>query len=354
MIKSLKAKNYYKLNEELLNHPDYQEAAKNGVRFTSIGEKLSEREESFYSRFLQDIPGLGTHFIAPSERAFNAFGNNLKLKVYSSMKKDAEQFIQNPRVLGMPVKDGSYSGNKIADYINMMTGRGNIALTMGEKSQLGEDAARFLNLGLFSPRYLTSKLQMFNPRTYTKMDAFTRKQAIRDLASLATFGTTTLGLAHAAGAEVQADPRKPGFGNIKTSRGTINPIGSFAPLISVYAKVLDRAVDPAAWGYGDKKEKTSDNADLTRFARSKVSPAAGAVANLAWGKDFVGQNESIPETLVKGFAPMLAKDIWEASQNDSSKLPLAAAGGLFGVRTSSRDDKKKSGKKGMFSSPFAK
>jgi hypothetical protein len=348
MIKALRKSEYEKINSELIKHPDFQEAVDNGVSFTSLGDDISKREEHFYSNFLHNFPAIGTHLIAPSERAFNTFGNTLKLKVYESMKKDAMQFTKNPSIMGMKTQT-NINNKEIANYINMMTGRGNIALTMQGKSEIGERAARALNTVFFSPRFVASRIQMLNPATYYKMDPFTRKEAVKDLGAMAGLATSALYMAKLAGADVEANPTKADFGKIKVGNTRIDALGGFGQYITLYSRALNHLREKESWSGNDKTK--SDKADLVRFAESKASPTVTMLKEIYSGKNYLGQHTTIPETVLKGFAPMLMKDIWETYHEDRKNLPLTAAG-ILGFPVSSYGEKTKGKKNNMFSLPF--
>src|SRR5437660_6841711 len=94
------------------------------------------------------------------------------------------------------------SPNKVAEniakYVNVSTGRG----SLGKFEKYASD----LNTVVWSPRLISSRLSILNPAYYTKMDLFTRKEAIKSLFAIAAAGSTIAALGKLIGGKVGSNP----------------------------------------------------------------------------------------------------------------------------------------------------
>lgn len=316
MIQALREGKYNEINETIFSNPRAKEAIDNGLDVTSL-EGLLKREEAFYSSLAEKIPIVGKYLIKPSERAYITFANKLRMDLYNDLANKAEK-------LGNPVDK-----KMLAAYINSATGRGSMGLRVGESSKTLEGAAPFLNTILFSPKLMFSRTQLLNPMSYVKMDPFTRKEALRDLATITSMAGTVLGLAKLNGAEVDFDPTSPEFAKIKIGNTRIDPLGGF----SQYVRFFSQAVK----GLGTDEP----GPDPRRFIESKLSPSAQFVLENIRKKDYFGRDVKIPDSVLKAFTPLLARDIYELWKEDPNLVPLSGLSALgVGVQTYGEADKK--------------
>jgi hypothetical protein len=309
-IRALKESNYAEEAVRIASNPRFDEAQEAGVRFTIPGSR-DVGEEAFASRLAKQIPLIGPNIIAPSERAYTTFLNHLRMGVYDELASKAER-------LRLPdsVKTG------IADYVNTASGRGNIAFTVGGRSEVGERAAGLLNNIFFSPRFIASRVQLLNPYSYVRMDPFTRKEALRDMGSLAVVASSVLGLAKLNGAEVTLDPTSTDFGKIKVGNTRIDTLGGFAQYIRLYSQITNGLATD------------EPGADISRFIESKLSPTSRMVKEIASGKDYFRRDISPGQSVVNAFAPMITNDVYQLWKEDPQLVPLAALP-FFGIPTQS-------------------
>jgi hypothetical protein len=318
MIQSLKEGNYDRINNQIASHPRFKTATADGLQITTP-DSINKAEEHFASKIAENIPLVGKYLVKPSERAYTTFLNKLRIDLYNDLMDKAVR-------LKAPV-----DGKKLAAYINSATGRGSMGLTVGGSSKTLEAAAPLLNTVFFSPRFIASRMQLLNPVSYAKMDPFTRKEALRDLATLTSVAGTALGLAKASGAEVSMDPTDPDFGKIKKGNVRVDMLGGFGQYIRFFAQTVK----------GLTTEETGP--DPKRFIESKLSPTAVMVKEMISGKDYFGKETSIPKTVINSVAPMLARDVYELWKEDPDLVPLAGLSGL-GLPVQSYGEKKKNTK----------
>lgn len=309
MIRSLREGNYNEFNEALISHPKYAQATKNGLMLGDASH-IGTAEEQFASRLAESIPGLGKYLIKPSERAYTTFLNNLRMSLYNDLTDKAAKL------------DAPVNNRMIASYINAATGRGTMGLTVGSKSRTLEKAAPFLNTMFFSPRFIASRIQLLNPISYAKMDPFTRKEALRDLATLTSIAGTALGLAKWNGADVTLDPTSPDFGKIKDGNVRVDMLGGFGQYIRFFAQT--------AKGLATEEP----GPDPKRFIESKLSPTATMIKEMISGKDYFGRETTIPQSVLNNVAPMIARDTYELWKEDPNLVPLAGLS-VFGLPTQS-------------------
>ena len=156
---------------DIKNHKDYVLMSDSGVAFTNPNGELMAREEVFMNNLPKKIPFL-KHAFAGSERAYSGFLNNLRTNV----------FLEGVEVLkdaGLTFENDPKAYKDLAKYINYATGRGDITSSEGIN--------KLLNSIFFSPRMITSRVQMvllvINPNTNPQV----RKMTLKSLVSFAMY-----------------------------------------------------------------------------------------------------------------------------------------------------------------------
>jgi len=153
----------------------------------------------------------------------------------------------------------------IADFVNTATGRGTV---------LGmETAANTLARYFFSPRFLASRFELVLGKPFT---GEARKVVALQYAKFAIGLSAILGLAWLNGGKIEKDPRssdflKPRFGNTR--------IDFLAGLGQVTTFLSRMATGKTKQGDEVKKQKRSDT--FVRFARTKLAPIPGVLADYA-------------------------------------------------------------------------
>ena len=222
------------------------EWAKRGLKLNlapTEGGKLSDREGAVITSLVEKLPGVG-----PAYQVTNR-GNATLLNSFRSHIVD--DFIKN--------NGGKYSDRYLQHYINYVeraTGRG--SLKFGKVDL--EQAQGILSNLFFSPRFTLSipqRVGYLNPLTGGVPFGPVWREAVQDNATWLGTGATILGLAAAAGANVQLDPRKTDFGRIRVGDSHVDIWGGAQPMAR------------AIW-QGVTGQKVSETGDLTEVGPGKV------------------------------------------------------------------------------------
>jgi hypothetical protein len=269
----------------------------------SDGTIFINREEPFASKWAQHIPG-----VKNSERAYTVMLDSLRSKVfddYVAAKPDAK-----PETL-----------QGISRFINYATGRGDLTGSRGIDTALTQV--------FYSPRLTTSRpLLLTTPfRGTPEAKSYARTELTKYFAATAGF----LGMARLAGASVSFDPTDPDFAKIKIGNQRIDLGAGYAQLFRYSAQ--------AASGRGRSiksgREYEADRYDVVeRFVRTKLSPQAGLVVNLATGEDLRGQKTGLKDEAQKLLVPLSFGDIYEAWEDSGVGGAALGSLSLFGAGVS--------------------
>jgi len=268
----------------------------------------STREESFMSRFAEKIPG-----VRHSERAYITYLNKLRADAFDSTISRWEQ---------MGFKLTMRDETQLATFINWATGRGDI----GKLGGLGQA----LNSIFFAPRLQMSRLQtMFGGYRFTS--PYVRSLYARTMATFIAANSTIVGLAGAAGAELEFDSRSADFGKIKIGNTRIDPWGGYLPYIRLISQMVTGETKSARGRVGE----INRGEYFVRFVRSKLSPPAGLLADLIKGETFIGESMSLESTglgeqAYQRLMPLFVQDLADALAQDGMLGGFAAAPGFLG------------------------
>lgn len=290
--------------------------------------KLSAMEEAFMSKFVKYIP-----YIALSQNMYNAYLNKLRVDVFN---RGADYLIKN----GYTFEKNEKDFKDLATFINVATGRGSLG-------KLGDAATPLLNIAIFSPRYLASRVSLLNPVWYYKKNGYVRAEALKNTAAYITLVGALMGLAVLGGADLEEDPRSGDFGKIKFGKFRFNLLGGFQTLIVLFTRTaawMLRGVtgDRVLKGeYKDDKGKLIKLGDekggiftptmgdvYGRFLRGKLSPLGQMAVNMSTGKDFLGEPTTLEKELLKQITPLSTKDlidIYEKEGIDTTAVILLPA-----------------------------
>lgn len=328
-----------------------------GLKLTDLLD-LSSREEAIMSTWAESggyvegksrgIPGVSEAYaktfgkvVRKSNRAYTAFLNNLRADVFENLIKDAGIFTGDPKAIerNLPL------ARAIADFVNTATGRGKLAVDIpksmqgafGGKTEISlESSATLLNTALFAPRLIASRVKMLNPATYLMAPPQVRKEYLKSLFALAGFGTTILGLAKMAGADVETDPTNSDFGKGQIGNVRIDPWGGFQQYVVLAARLMSGRVSSSTSEkeynlYQKKGPYDPTHFDVAaRFVRGKTNP----VVNFAWAwadaqREMSGQkmNFGTPNpfenSITQRLIPIFVQDVYQLASEDPELLPLA-------------------------------
>jgi len=308
------------LGEDIVNRPSYEAMRKGGLALSSIrgSAKATAREEQFMSTLAEKIPVFG-RVVRASERAHVGFLTKLRADIFDELVKRAEK-------AGATIDDKFYKD--ASNFINAATGRGQLPGAL-------HNAGGALSTAFFSPRLVASRLEILSsPVTYMNASPVVRQEALRTLFNFTAAGTTILGLAAAAGANVGTDPRSADFGKIKLGKTRVDIWGGFQQYPRLAAQLMTGELKSSVTGkvtklgshYGAPTRKDL----LARFAESKANPAVGFALRLAEGKDIEGKPIKIGKEVRDLFIPLVFQDIEDIAKTDPSLLPLLIPA-TFGV-----------------------
>src|SRR5207253_1300439 len=140
----------------------------------------------------------------------------------------------------------------------------------------------------WSPRLISSRLTVLNPKYYYSLDAFTRKEAIKSLFAIAATGATVSSLASVIGGKSLGNPfsgqmnwfggNKPqilssDFGKVRMpSKEVLDPWGGFQQPIVAASRVIAGRTEVGP----QQRGKTA-----LEFGASKLSPIASLAVDIA-------------------------------------------------------------------------
>ena len=316
-------KAYQQLMESIATDPNYELAQKSKLALTDLGPFLKRREEAFMGgQWAEKIPLIGRG-VRASERAYTGFANSFRFDIFKYMVRAAEKLGYNPKEnLDLTVQ--------IANLVNVGTGRGGLGKL--------ERAAVALNSFFYSPRLMSSRIQILtnpiNPSWWIKTDPFVRKEYFKALFSFVGFGTTVLGLAKLAGAEVGLDWRSADFGKIKIGNTRIDIWGGHQQYIVLAARLITGKAVSSTTGkvmtLGEGYRPLTRLELIQRTIEMKESPVFSFASNLLRGQTFQGKPVNIPKEVGNLFVSMAIEDIYDVMVDDPDLLPVSLLG-IFGV-----------------------
>lgn len=303
-------------HKELVNMGQSAEAdvaRKMGVDFADPNGIF--KEEAFRSVYADKIPG-----VAQSDRMYTLALSKVRL---GAVKKVMDSFERAGIDINTLDKKGLEDFGKA---INTATGRG-----MGKSGGWFEKAAPVLNDTLFSPRLWKSRLDMLNPTYYKGLEGggkffgasnTARRLAVESSASFAAIATVVLGLAAAAGAQVETDARSSDFGKIKVGDTRYDILGGFGQNIVLATRLATgekkssvsgavTKLDTGKYGSANRLSVLSD------FLQNKENPVLGFVQNEIKGTDKSGAKLNRFTDAGRLFVPLSIQDTAKATGNAS-------------------------------------
>lgn len=288
------------IGDDIKANPYYQDAVKFGLHFSDISSSIAQREEEFYSSLLERIPLL-SKLTGPISR-----GSNRNMAAIVNMLRMAEMqdfLVKHP--------DSSLEAKKaMAAYINAATGRGSAGDLDHGLWQLSQV--------FFSPRFTISRYQVLaNAMGFSKHPEV-RKKALADMSKLAATQVGILSLAKLAGADVGLDPSEPDFLKV-TIQGPYQDKhlaflgGEHTPLRqAAYAgSMLTNQL-----GLTNVRDSLQPTSLFLNSLNYKWNPNITIAQSLITGKDWRGEEQSVGETLLRGFTPISMQEFHDALKED--------------------------------------
>lgn len=279
-----------RIEAEMRMDADFHAAKRSGVFFSESGgaSSISKMEEAYMSRWAEKIP-----LVAGSQRAYTTFLNRARLDYF--------------KTLTAGFKSGREATPKemkaIASFVNAATGRGG---PIGEAPWIAG-----MNHYLFSPRLLASRIQLLTGHgvIYGGGSLRTRMIIAKEYARFLGSTAALFGMAFAAGATVEEDPRSSDFGKLRWGNARLDPLGGMAQVVTLVSRVATGESKPTGSGVKFDWSKARFDRErgagvypirgagakpggmtqvLTRFLRSKLAPIPGAIWSSAAGEDVIG------------------------------------------------------------------
>lgn len=303
--------------QRIKSDPNYPLFRNSKLYLSEPSAKLTAREENFMSSLANKIP-----LVKASGRAYTAYLNVLRTEVFAN---GADRL----REQGITWDTNPEAYKQWADFVNNATGRGNLGGL--------EAAAPILNSVFFSPRYLASRFNVLNPVKYAKMDPATRRMALRNIITYIGFGNLVLGLAAAAGADVEDDPRSTDFGKIRIGATRYDIWAGLQPVVRFLSQIISGQKKNTVTGKIQSLTSNEFGAPsrldvVGRFARGKLSPSAGTTVNLLQGKDFMGNEVTIEGELIRNAVPLYIQDMASIyNEEGATGLAKTAIPAVFGI-----------------------
>ncbi len=290
-------------------------------------------EEAFPTALPEKIPVLGRLYKA-SEAAF--VGGALRLRADL-----ADRFIPKAEAAGVDLSVPGEQAKAIGQFINSMTGRGDIS------ALVGDNPSEWINAAFFSLRFVKSSWDTLTAHTWGlgiepgPARSFVRKQAALNL--LHVVGTMALIYAIAGMLDpdsVELDPRSSNFGKIKIGNTRFDISGGMASLVVLAARQISgttknskgKIVSLSSTKFGARNRLDV----LEDFMEGKASPALGLLFNNMRGTDIAGNKLTFTGQVANAITPIGLATGYEALQ-DPKAAPLLAimiADGIgFGAST---------------------
>jgi len=273
-------------------HPFYNLLVDSGIFESEVGG-LNKAEEAFQSELAHRIPIIGD-LVRRSEYAYVTTLNALRSDVFYHVAEKWQ---------GTGKSRADYKA--LASYINHATGRGNLGKWFDEYGHL-------FNMVFFAPRLQVGRIQVLTDVLTSTSPV--RQIVIGDLLEAFGIGMLILGLAAAAGAQVEHDPRSSDFGKVKVGNTRLDFMQGYSQMM--------RLVVQATWA--ERKDVVTDRVyDISRkkaiwnYIRLKFSPQASLAVDLWTGetverKRIRFEPEFIAEDVGKRLAPLFLQDLYDS------------------------------------------
>lgn len=290
-----------------------------GLDLTSRFGPLSAHEEGFMSRLINKIPIIG-HIVQGSERSFQTIMNRLRADAFDAM---VGSLARNGKVTTAEAK-------VVANYVNVMTGRGSLGGA--------EKAGVVLNHIFFAPKWAISRFQFLLGQPiygHLGLDAGRARLAVaKEYARFATGLGVVAGLAVMAGFDLEKDPRSAQFGKLRIGNTRLDLTGGLSSagrlLAQTFTLTNKNTRDQLESLHGPVQYGRSNYFDvLARFLRGKLAPAPGAILNLLAGTDVVGNPVTPQSQAANLVTPLYARDVYESMLDLG--VPKATAISLLGL-----------------------
>jgi hypothetical protein len=309
----------YAVNKGIFNRENAPYYNKSGLVLLREGMSLTQTEEVIMNYWADKFP-----VIRNFNRAAVGFLNTVR----------ADMFDMGYKTLGATSEMTQNEMEIWANYINVMTGRGNLGKL--------DAYALAMNRAFFSARYVASRFQMLggavkNPlMSVAGQNKRAYRMITREYLRLGMGLLTIWGLGLLMGVDIEEDPRSSDFGKIKIGNRRADFLMGFGQVIRLMAQLTTGTRKTAGgeivplrekyvFGYEGRfftqdpemryGAKDVENV-LFQFGRSKLSPQFGFMMNLVTGKQMTGEEVTLLNLVTQMAHPMTYGDIYEAAKEE--------------------------------------
>ncbi len=330
---------------EIEHRPNADLYKQAGLDITSPDASVTGKEEGFLSNVLgaesiaalkKTNPKLGAvaqvlAFVPrASERSYMTVMNRIRADSFDAMA-------------GALSRKGELTQSEakvIANYVNVMTGRG----PLGVK---GDNAVGLLNAVFFAPRWTASRFQMVLGQPlvghFGESAPRARMLIAQEYGRLLSGLSLTLGLAIGAGLKVVLDPRSAAFGQVQMGNTFLDlSAGLRRPLVLLSRLWTGQTVNQFGVPSPIRGNVPHGQADASgivgQYIRSSLAPIPGASLDLVTGENAVGQPTSPGKVVANMASPLFLRDVADAVQDmgvEKAAIPSLLA--LMGASMSTRD-----------------
>lgn len=256
---------------------------KAGLYLADMSGTLSGREETMRSNLAEKVPLIGK-IVRASNRAYAGFLNRQRADTFDALVES----------LGGADKITPEQAKSLADFVNTATGRGNV----GGFERSADAAARVL----FSPRFLASRFQLaFGQHA---LSGQTKALVAQQYGKFAMGLAAVYGLSLLFGGDVEKDPRSADFGKAKFGNTRIDPLAGLAQVTTFVARMLSGQTMK-----GNRVVKQNRADTFQRFARTKLAPIPGVVADYMVEKTLDYQDPSLRTAAQRLLIPISYQDM---------------------------------------------
>ena len=307
------------INAEIRSRPTYGLMRQAKLPLTDLGGQLTQREEVYFSQLAEKLP-LAGKFVRAFGRAYTGFANRYRADIFDKLVKTGEQTgaIKDPRYLP-----------SLGEFIGSATGRGNLESL--------EQVAGPLATAMFSPRWLKSLVDTFNPVFYAKLQPEVRKEAIKTLFNWVVGTITLVALADTIpGVEVGKDPTSADFMKIKIGNTRIDMSAGRGSLIVLFARQLQGKLTSSVTGktyeLGEGYKPLTRAGLLAKFFRYKEAPVVSLIHNALAGETAIGEEFKWSRELTKMNIPIFFQDMKDLyDEGELELIPIAGPFAFFGA-----------------------
>lgn len=350
-----------KTSERIMNdirtNERYENAQKAGLNIADPeSQKSKEHEEAFGVSYADQIPFLGKSIplgkegikipgtdkkisrvgglVKASERAATTFVNSMKWTIYNGF---ADIFESQGKTYENAKKD--YEAAAI--YANQSVGRGRL----GKKL---ENANAITSRLFFSLRLQASRLQLMtniiNPAFYMRVPKEIRHAYWRDSLKFAGTMMAVNAVAYSLGFGINANPFSSGFGKLKVGDTEYDVMGGFSQwFVFIMRQAFGKTENNQGETVSLKDDRTNRLELGLRMARSKESPEAAFITNVAQGKNYLGQKTDAGKEGLELVKPLIYSDIKDvAKEGNILKTVLTGLLAAHGLGVATYDHSKPS------------